>query len=92
MRAVRGRRRDLDHLVGDLGMLFVGFHELQPLDQGIADGGVLHDAAEVVEFGFGVQCLDGAFEALAIVGRAEVVEPGGGACAVFEVVSGEAHR
>lgn len=84
--------RALDHLVGDLGVLLVGLHDLQPLDEGVADGGVLHDAAEVVEFGFGVQGVDGALEALAVVGRAEVVEPGGRPRAVFECVSGKAHR
>ena len=47
--------RAVDHLVGDLGMLFVGLDDLQPLDQRVADGRVLHDPAEIVELGFGVQ-------------------------------------
>ena len=84
--------RAVDDLVGDLGMLFVGFHDLQPLDQCVADGRVLHDSAEIVEFGFGVQRGDGPLETFAVVGRAEIVEAGGGARAVFEIVSGESHR
>ena len=45
---VRGRPMTktgpLDHLVVDLGMLLVGVLDLEPLDQGIADGRVLDDS------------------------------------------------
>ena len=81
--------RAVDHLVGDLGMLLVGLDDLEPLDQGVADGRVLHDPAEVVEIGFVVQRGDGPLETFAVVGRTEIVEAGGGARAVFEIVSGE---
>ena len=47
--------------------------------------------AHLVEIGFVVQRVDGALESLAIVGRAEIVEPGGDSCAVFEFVHGERH-
>jgi hypothetical protein len=82
----------VDDLVGDLRMLFVGLHDLQPLDQGVADGRVLHDPAEIVQFGFGVQRGDGPLEAFAIIGRTEIVEAGGGPRAVFQIVSGKTHR
>ena len=65
--------RALDHLVVDLGVLLVGVLDLQPLDQGVADGRVLHHLAHLVEIGLGVQRLDGALQAFAVVGRAEVV-------------------
>ena len=71
-------------------MLLVGVDDPQPLDQGIADGRVLNDVAQVVQIGFVVQRLDGPFETLAVVGRTEVVEPGRGTRAVFEFVDGEA--
>ncbi len=73
-------------------MLLVGFDDLQPLDQSVTDGRVLHDPAEIVEFGFGVQRGDGPLETFAVVGRAEIVEASGGAGTVFEIVSGESHR
>ena len=84
--------RTVDDLVGDLRVLLVGVDDLEPLDQRVADGGVLDDVAHVVEVGFVVQPVDGAFETLAVVARAEVVQAGGRARAVFEVVCGEAHR
>jgi hypothetical protein len=35
-------------------VLLVGIDDLEPLDECIADGGVLHGPAEVVEVGLGV--------------------------------------
>ena len=64
----------LDHLVADLGMLFVGVDDLEPLDQRVADGGVLDHPAQVVEFGLGVQSVDGAFQTFAVVVGAEIVQ------------------
>ncbi len=84
--------RAVDDLVGDLGMLLVGVDDLQPLDQRVADRGVLDDVAQLVQVGLVVQPVDGAFEALAVVGRSEVVETRCGAGTFFEFVGGEAHR
>ena len=64
----------------------VGVLDLEALDQGVADRGVLDDPAHVGEVGFGVQRLDGALEALPVVGRAEVVQAGRRAGTVFEFV------
>ena len=70
----------------------VGVLDLEALDQGVADRGVLDDPAHVVEVRFGVQRRDRALEAFAVVGRAEIVEARRRAGAVFEFVRGERHR
>ena len=54
--------RTADDLVVDLWVLLVGVDDPEPLDQRVADGGVLDDVAQVVEPGFGVQRVDGAFQ------------------------------
>ena len=55
-------------------MLSVGVLDLEALDQGVADGGVLDDPADVVQVRLGVQRINDAFESLAVVGRAEILE------------------
>jgi hypothetical protein len=70
----------------------IGVLHLEALDQCVADGGVLYDAAQVVEVGLGVQRRDGTLEALPVVLRAEVVQAGRGPRTVFELIGGERRR
>ena len=72
-----------DLLVVDLGVLAVGVLDLEALNQGVADGRVLDDLADVVEVRFGVQRFHDAFEALAIIRRAEVLETRCGTSSFF---------
>ena len=75
--------RSADDLVVDLRVLLVGVDDPQSLDQGIADGRMLNDVAQVVQIGFGVQRLDGAFQTFAVVGRTEILQAGRCARAVL---------
>ena len=72
-------------------MLLVGIDDSQPLNEGVADGGVLNHPAHLVEIGFVVQRINGALQPLAIVERTEVVETSGNSCTVFEFVHRERH-
>src|SRR5262249_36765896 len=80
-----------DDLVVDLGVLLVGVDDPQPLYEGVADRRVLDDPAHLIEIGLVVQRVDGPLQPLAVVGRAEIVEAGGGSRAVFEVGRRERH-
>jgi hypothetical protein len=60
-------------------VLSVGVLDLEALDQGVADGGVLDDPADVIEVRLAIQRINDAFESLAVVGRAEILETGSGA-------------
>src|SRR5947209_16980288 len=73
-------------------MSSVGVLNVEALDQGVADGGVLDDPAHVVEVCLGIQRFDDAFESLAIIGRTKIIETRCGASAILEFVSVERHR
>jgi len=80
------------HLHVDFGVQGVGVLDLESLDQGVTDRGVLDDLTNIVEVSFGIQRLHSALEALPVVGRTEVIEAGCGSGAVFQFVGRERHN
>ena len=66
-------------------MLPVGVFDLEALDQGVADGRVLDDLADLVEVRLGIQRVNDAFESLPVVRRTEIIETCCGASAVLQL-------